>query len=238
MRCAPGRPPFRASTTMGVLKRVCEEPLSPIREINPDIPEWLVALIDKLHAKDPAERYQSAAEVADLLSQHLSGRAGGVSPLSTHGTNVPRSLSRRLAIAAAAAIVLLSIGISLTEATGVTQVVPTVIRIVTGEGTLVVETDPDVQVTVQGNGDLVFNLAGGQTIRVPTGRYRVRAVKDGKPIPLDKELVTISRGGEQVVRVRLESAAPATATPSTAERRCVRAVGRQGGRGAQVRHAG
>jgi WD40 repeat protein len=67
-----GRPPFRASSSMAVLKRVCEDTPSPIREINPDVPEWLVAIIAKLHAKDPAGRFQSAAEVAELLSQHLA----------------------------------------------------------------------------------------------------------------------------------------------------------------------
>ena len=67
-----GRPPFRAGTSMAVLKRVCEETPTPIREINPEIPDWLVAVIDKLHAKDPAERFQSAAEVAELLGRHLA----------------------------------------------------------------------------------------------------------------------------------------------------------------------
>jgi serine/threonine-protein kinase len=67
-----GRPPFRASTVMGVLKRVSEEQARPVREVNPDIPEWLEAIIEKLHAKHPEQRFQSAAEVADLLGQHLA----------------------------------------------------------------------------------------------------------------------------------------------------------------------
>jgi serine/threonine-protein kinase len=67
-----GRPPFRATTNMGVLKRVSDEPPPPIRDINPDIPTWLVAIIEKLHAKNPANRFQTAAEVSDLLGQHLA----------------------------------------------------------------------------------------------------------------------------------------------------------------------
>jgi hypothetical protein len=79
-----GRTPFRASGTMGVLKRVCEETPRPIREVNPDIPEWLCGIIAKLHAKKPEDRYQSAREVADVLGQRLAelqftGRAGSVS---------------------------------------------------------------------------------------------------------------------------------------------------------------
>jgi hypothetical protein len=55
-----GRPPFRASGTMGVLKRVCEDSPRPIRESNPDIPEYLEEIIAKLHAKQRRERFQSA----------------------------------------------------------------------------------------------------------------------------------------------------------------------------------
>src|SRR5262245_40043512 len=67
-----GRAPFRASGTMAVLKRVCEGTPRPIRETNPDVPDWLVAVVERLHAKDPADRYQTAAEVAELLNQHLA----------------------------------------------------------------------------------------------------------------------------------------------------------------------
>ena len=63
-----GRAPFRGSNSMAVLKRVCEETPPAIRETTPETPDWLVAIIDKLHAKDPAQRYESAAEVAELLS--------------------------------------------------------------------------------------------------------------------------------------------------------------------------
>src|SRR5206468_5382599 len=67
-----GRAPFRASGTMAVLKRVCEETPTPIRETNSEIPDWLEAIIARLHAKKPDERLQSAREVADLLGQHLA----------------------------------------------------------------------------------------------------------------------------------------------------------------------
>jgi hypothetical protein len=217
------RPPFRGSDTIAVLKRVCEETPAPVREANPDIPEWLVELIDKLHAKDPAQRYQSAAEVGELLSQHLAQlQQPAAATVRNRSDHAPRGLTqghvsgsetatkRRWALAAAA--LLLAAGLGMTEATGVTQVVPTVIRIVTGEGTLVVETDPDVKVTIEGDGDLAFQLSGGQTIRVPTGPYRVKATKDGKPVPLDKNVVTISRGGRAVVKVTHEPPATAAAT--------------------------
>jgi WD40 repeat protein/serine/threonine protein kinase len=67
-----GHAPFRAGNTMAVLKRVCEDTPRPIPEINADIPDWLAAIIGRLHAKDAAQRIQSAAEVVELLSQHLA----------------------------------------------------------------------------------------------------------------------------------------------------------------------
>jgi hypothetical protein len=67
-----GQPPFRAHKTLGVLKRVCDDAPKPIREINPAVPDALTAVVNMLHVKDPAGRFQSAGAVAELLSQHLA----------------------------------------------------------------------------------------------------------------------------------------------------------------------
>ena len=78
-----GHPPFRASGTHAVLKRVIDASPRPIREINNEVPDWLCAIITQLHAKKPEDRIQTAKELAELLGQHLSelqaGRSGGVS---------------------------------------------------------------------------------------------------------------------------------------------------------------
>ncbi|MBS0201634.1 MAG: serine/threonine protein kinase [Planctomycetes bacterium] len=67
-----GHSPFRASTTMGVLKRVCHDPPRPIQELNPDIPAWLCDIVMKLLAKSPTDRFQSARQVAELLEKWLA----------------------------------------------------------------------------------------------------------------------------------------------------------------------
>ncbi len=69
--CA-GHAPFRANTSMAVLRRVCDDTPRPLREVNPDIPEALCRAIERLHAKKPADRFQTAAEVADVLGWHLA----------------------------------------------------------------------------------------------------------------------------------------------------------------------
>src|SRR4029077_9611937 len=67
-----GQAPFRGSSSMATLKRVCEQTPKPIQTLNPEVPSWLVKIIDRLHAKDPDNRYGSAAEVADLLGRCLA----------------------------------------------------------------------------------------------------------------------------------------------------------------------
>jgi hypothetical protein len=66
-----GTAPFDGSTPFVVLKRVTEETPRPVRELNPAVPEWLAEVIERLLAKSPDERYQTAAEVAAVLGAHL-----------------------------------------------------------------------------------------------------------------------------------------------------------------------
>ena len=67
-----GHPPFRAETLVGVLRRVCDHEPKSLREQNPRMPEWMEQFIFKLLAKDPNDRFDSAVEVAELLSEELS----------------------------------------------------------------------------------------------------------------------------------------------------------------------
>ncbi len=70
--CCTGRPPFRADSAMGVLRRITDNTPRPIQEINPAIPMWLCRLIERLHSKSARERYPSAQAVATLLTQCLA----------------------------------------------------------------------------------------------------------------------------------------------------------------------
>jgi serine/threonine protein kinase/WD40 repeat protein len=212
-----GQPPFCASGTMAVLKLLCEETPASIRETNPEIPDWLVTIVEKLHAKDPQDRYQSADEVADLLSRYLAYVQHPSSALFPEGREIAtpnaahippfRSRAAQRWALAAAVLVLVFGGLSVTEATGVTNLGGMVIRIFTPEGTLVVETDdPAVKVTIEGDGGLVITGAGPQEVRLKAGSYRLQATKNGKSIK--NELVTITRGHKQVIKVSLEGAHP------------------------------
>jgi serine/threonine-protein kinase len=67
-----GHSPFRAETFMAVWRRLCIDTPRPIRQTNAEIPDWLAEIIERLHAKEPADRFQSAEEVAELLGRHLA----------------------------------------------------------------------------------------------------------------------------------------------------------------------
>ena len=90
-----GHPPFRATGTHAVLKRVIEAAPRPIREINDEIPEWLAAIIGKLHAKRPEDRYPTAKEVADLLGQKLADVQAGRKPMSSSAPSSTNLIRRR-----------------------------------------------------------------------------------------------------------------------------------------------
>ena len=89
------RPPFRAETTFGVLRRIRETAPRPIREINADVPAWLDHIVMKLLSKEAASRIATATEVASLLEQclaHVQQPTTVALPESSH--LVPRDDSR------------------------------------------------------------------------------------------------------------------------------------------------
>lgn len=67
-----GRPPFRSEAAYGILRRITDTEPRPIRELNPEIPEWLCHIIERLMAKDPARRFQYASEVAEIFEGCLA----------------------------------------------------------------------------------------------------------------------------------------------------------------------
>ncbi|MEX2027203.1 MAG: serine/threonine-protein kinase, partial [Pirellulaceae bacterium] len=67
--CA-GQPPFQGSSALAILKQIAEVKHRPLRDLNPDVPEWLAQMVDELLAKKPDDRYQSASDLAEVLDYH------------------------------------------------------------------------------------------------------------------------------------------------------------------------
>jgi WD40 repeat protein len=62
-----GQPPFSGHTPLVILKQVSEAKYRPLKELNPEVPEWLADTIDMLLAKKPADRIQTANHLVELL---------------------------------------------------------------------------------------------------------------------------------------------------------------------------
>ncbi len=68
-----GRPPFTGDSPVAIAyQHVRENPIPPSR-VDPEIPAWADAIVLKAMAKDPADRYQSAAEMRTDIQRALSG---------------------------------------------------------------------------------------------------------------------------------------------------------------------
>jgi serine/threonine protein kinase len=67
--CVTGRVPFQAETTWALVAKHLEEPTPDPRSLNAEVPEALAAVILKAMAKDPADRFASAAEMHDALAR-------------------------------------------------------------------------------------------------------------------------------------------------------------------------
>ena len=66
-----GQRPFRGNTTVAVADAILHDECPPVNQINRSVPPDLAQVVEKLTAKDPAERYQSAHEVAVALQPFL-----------------------------------------------------------------------------------------------------------------------------------------------------------------------
>lgn len=62
-----GRPPFDAKTPLDLCRRILEQEAVPLVSLNPEADETLAHVAQRLMRKDPAERYQTAEEISEVL---------------------------------------------------------------------------------------------------------------------------------------------------------------------------
>ncbi len=136
---ASGRPPFGGKSILGVIRQVCDQTPKPSREVNPAIPREFSDLVAKLHSRKPANRPQAAAQVADELSAMLARNSDPKSTASS-GERQRRRFGRGMRLAATV-MLFSALALGAAEATGVTDMHSTVIRLLLPEGTLVIEVD-------------------------------------------------------------------------------------------------
>jgi serine/threonine protein kinase len=89
-RAATGKRPFWREDFVATLNAVRKHQPPPPGRLQPDLPEALDRLIRRLHAKDPARRPESAAEVAVQLKAIEQGATAAVTPVPPTPTPAPR----------------------------------------------------------------------------------------------------------------------------------------------------
>jgi len=84
-----GRPPFEGATAAELILKHYRAEVQPLGEAAPDAPAALCSIVRRLLRKDPAERFQTAAELLDALDRI---KVGGASPRRrvVGGASVPR----------------------------------------------------------------------------------------------------------------------------------------------------
>ena len=100
-----GEPPFTGVTPHAVMVQQVIAPLPPLRDRRPEVPDLTLAAVERALAKQPAERFATAAEFADALEEaRTSGGHAGVAR--------PRRRSRRTAVLAAGGAVVAALALA------------------------------------------------------------------------------------------------------------------------------
>jgi eukaryotic-like serine/threonine-protein kinase len=97
-----GRAPFRADSSIGVLRAITDEAPVPLRQLRPDVPPLCEQIVSHALEKNRDRRYQSAAEIIRDTSELLSR----LSSASLVQEKPAKRASRSLSVAAGVAILL------------------------------------------------------------------------------------------------------------------------------------
>lgn len=177
-----GKPPFEASGVLQKLKAHAELPPPDLTAARRDVPPALAAVVKRMLAKNPNERFQTPAEVATALKrvQHemSASRREATQPAA------PRSPAKIwLAVAGLALTLLLALGV--------------IIVVATDRGQLVIQSNvDDVQVVVKESGKQVEILdlkTGTQVKWLPGGEYELKVVGRENDVTLDRGTIRMSR---------------------------------------------
>lgn len=89
-----GKPPFEADNVLAKIKAHAEQAPAAIESVRVDVPEELAEVIRRMMAKNPAERFQTPAEVADALAGFVDrwrSDPPGTKSLRSYGDRAPIS---------------------------------------------------------------------------------------------------------------------------------------------------
>jgi uncharacterized protein (TIGR03067 family) len=181
-----GHAPFPEGTAVAKVRAHGERTPQPLTRLRKDVPPALARVVDRLMAKDPANRYRTPAEVADALA-----------PFAAAAPIRPRRPWRTLVAAAAVASAVLLAG--------------AVIYVQTDRGEFVINTSdekvavivnsPGVKIRDQLSGREYLLKAGTQDVR--TGNYKIVSSELPEGLEIEGDVFTIKRNGRAVATAKL-----------------------------------
>ena len=198
-----GHPPFRADSGYAVLRRITDDTARPIRETNPDIPQWLEQVVMKLLSKSRDDRFESAEEVAELMEDCLAH--------VQHPTTTPLPQSTAFAAPTIGwkpwkAL----LGLALAAFVAVAGIL---IVLELDKGTLTIESDvDDVAIRIKQSDKTVERLKvqkSGEAVRVAAGNYVVEIDGPTDALMVEDGQVTLRRGENEVVKIVRKAVTPA-----------------------------
>ncbi len=202
---ATGRAPFRGDGSMDVLNRIVHGSASSMQRADPMIPDWFDSIVQRLHAKLPSDRPQSANEVTSLLEtclSHVRNPSKNNLPTSLQEHRTAGRFMRRppyiMALGASAlAFFVFLLG--------------TIIVIETNKGTLKIECDVDkVPIRIRQGDKIIDQLEvtkAGNTIRVASGIYTIEIDGEFDTLFVLDGRVDLQRGGTAIVKIQQSNAA-------------------------------
>ena len=208
-----GKAPFAEGSVMHKLKSHAEVEPEPIQNMQIDVPEDLAEVIRRMMAKNPADRFQTPAEVAEALAPFVD-RHRHESPPTKPVPKIESSQRppRRILKLVLGAMALLLAGI---------------IYVVTDSGTLEIESnDPDIEIAIrpltheshEGNkhsfswqyriGDTV---TGSSVKRLRSGAYIVDLKGRENEFEVSQGRFILRRGGRVIVKITRRERLPSQA---------------------------
>ena len=177
-----GQPPFSGESVLDKVMAHVQREANPLSECRTDLPPGVEAVVRRMMAKDPAERFQTPAEVAAALA-----------PFTQPAVAPPRRRTLRTLLAAAAAILLAGVVIYVTNDKGRVEIRS--------------ERD-DVEFVILKNGAEIRAIdlqTGTQVTWLPSGEYDIVLRQGNDYIRLDQKGFKLSRWGKEIVTVKRET---------------------------------
>jgi hypothetical protein len=194
-----GRPPFPKGNSAQKMAAHLERQPDSLAELRPGLPAGLVPVIEKMMTKEPAQRYQTAAEVVAALEPFCRP------PEAT----APRRRRSKRWWAAVAGLLL--------AVAGLVSLAVVILHVDTEYGTLEITTDDaDVQVLVKQNGKVVqiIDPKAKRTVELKTGPYELELTDNGHSLALSSNQFTLTREGKKIAVVKhMPKTKPGPATP-------------------------